>query len=269
MSRALLYGSLAEQMRARGVRIEYEKRLMGVEETPDGVMVRFADGTGASGDCLVGADGARSAVRRHLLPGGPDAEYIGMVGIGGFTPLDALSGITAKDIDALTYTFGTNFFGYGGADAGTMMWWSNLWREREFTTEELASLDEAAVKRELLEQYGGFHEPIPQLIVHSARTVRHNVYDIRTLPTWHSDRIVLMGDAAHAVSPNSGQGASMALEDAMYLGKLMRDHPGDPARSAGSSGSAGPGSRRSSPRAAAAAVRRRRSRHCGPPFAAG
>jgi 2-polyprenyl-6-methoxyphenol hydroxylase-like FAD-dependent oxidoreductase len=225
MSRALLYEALADRMRTRGVRAEYGKRLVGVDETPTGVVARFADGTTATGDMLVGADGAKSVVRQHLLPGGPHAEYIGMVGIGGFTPREKVPAIAEREIDALTYTFGTNFFGYGGADKGMVMWWTNLWRGHEYTGEELATLDEGALKQELLAQFDGFHEPIAQLITHSDRTIRHNVYDLLTLPTWHSDRIMLIGDAAHAVSPNSGQGASMALEDAMLLARLLRDTP--------------------------------------------
>jgi 2-polyprenyl-6-methoxyphenol hydroxylase-like FAD-dependent oxidoreductase len=57
--------------------------------------------------------------------------------------------------------------------------------------------------------------------------LRLNLYDIRSLPTWQRGRVLLIGDAAHAASPNSGQGASMALEDAMYLARLLRDSPGE------------------------------------------
>jgi 2-polyprenyl-6-methoxyphenol hydroxylase-like FAD-dependent oxidoreductase len=80
----------------------------------------------------------------------------------------------------------------------------------------------------LLERFQCYHEPIPGLIEHTDSLLRMNVYDIQSLPTWHKGgRILLIGDAAHAVSPNSGQGASLALEDAMCLAKLMRDCAGD------------------------------------------
>ena len=53
-------------------------------------------------------------------------------------------------------------------------------------------------------------------------------YDIPTTPKWHSDRMVLVGDAAHAASPAAAQGASMALEDAVALAAALGEHP-DPA----------------------------------------
>jgi 2-polyprenyl-6-methoxyphenol hydroxylase-like FAD-dependent oxidoreductase len=54
--------------------------------------------------------------------------------------------------------------------------------------------------------------------------LRLNVFDVKSLERWHAGRVVLIGDAAHAASPTSGQGASMALEDAVVLAMLMRDH---------------------------------------------
>jgi len=231
MSRALLFGLLAEELRRQEIPIHYEKRLSGVAENGDSVTITFADGGSAQGDLLIGADGVRSAVRRSLLPKGPHPAYTGIIGIGGFTPLPALPAIPQDDIEALTYTFGPRgFFGYGGADNGTMMWWSNLWRKREFSHEELANLDQRAIQDELLQRYRGYHEPITSLVTHTMSVLRMNVYDILSLPTWHQGRVALMGDAAHAVSPNAGQGASMTLEDAMCLAMLLRDCGGDHTR---------------------------------------
>lgn len=52
-----------------------------------------------------------------------------------------------------------------------------------------------------------------------------NAYDVPTTPVWHTDRVVLVGDAAHAASPAAGQGASMALEDSVTLARCLRDLP--------------------------------------------
>jgi 2-polyprenyl-6-methoxyphenol hydroxylase-like FAD-dependent oxidoreductase len=79
------------------------------------------------------------------------------------------------------------------------------------------------LRRQLLDRYRGYYEPIPSLITRTAKIVALNIFDIQSLPRWHVGRVVLIGDAAHAVSPNAGQGASLALEDAMYLAKVLRD----------------------------------------------
>jgi hypothetical protein len=52
-----------------------------------------------------------------------------------------------------------------------------------------------------------------------------NTYDFPTVPTWHNERMIIIGDAAHAASPSSGQGASMAIKDAVVLAKCLRDEP--------------------------------------------
>jgi 2-polyprenyl-6-methoxyphenol hydroxylase-like FAD-dependent oxidoreductase len=163
---------------------------------------------------------ARSTVRKHLLPD-VKAEFIGLIGIGGFVPLSDLPPLTPE---TMTFVFGRHgFFGYSGADAGTAMWWTNLFRDQEFTPAELRNVNTEEVKGELTDRFGDYHTPIPMLVARTSQFVLMNVTDVQSLPAWHRGRIMLIGDAAHAVSPNSGQGASLALEDAMYLAKLLRD----------------------------------------------
>jgi 2-polyprenyl-6-methoxyphenol hydroxylase-like FAD-dependent oxidoreductase len=79
------------------------------------------------------------------------------------------------------------------------------------------------VKQEMLGRFRNYHSPVEALIAATSNLLRMNVYDVRSLPTWHRGRVTLIGDAAHAVSPNAGQGAALALEDAMYLAKMLRD----------------------------------------------
>jgi 2-polyprenyl-6-methoxyphenol hydroxylase-like FAD-dependent oxidoreductase len=55
-----------------------------------------------------------------------------------------------------------------------------------------------------------------------------NTYDFPRVPMWHNDRMVIIGDAVHATSPSSGQGASLAIEDAIVLAKCLRDLPDTP-----------------------------------------
>jgi 2-polyprenyl-6-methoxyphenol hydroxylase-like FAD-dependent oxidoreductase len=118
----------------------------------------------------------------------------------------------------LTFTFGRHgMFGYGGARPGELMWWCNIWRDEPLLQEELAQLQMERLAPELARTFRSYHEPIPTILATASDTLAMNIYDVPSQPTWSHGRAILIGDAAHAVSPNSGQGASLALEDAQAL----------------------------------------------------
>ena len=222
LTRASLHDILTEAAKKQGIQIEYQKRLQNVSYQGEKVTAHFADGTQAEGDLLIGADGIHSKTRQVVFPDSPKPAYVGIVGVGGFVPAAAVPPMTLREQQSFCFTFGPNgFFGYCGGDKGDMMWWSNMQRKQELTREQLADLSLDNLKQEMLTTYKGYHEPIQTLIRNTTTPFKINVSDIQSLPTWHKGRVVLIGDAAHAVSPNAGQGASMALEDAMYLGKLL------------------------------------------------
>ena len=87
---------------------------------------------------------------------------------------------------------------------------------------ELAAVPDEELRKNLLERYKGWHEPIGTFLANTPDIIRTNIYEAPPLRAWHKDRVVLIGDAAHAMSPSGGQGTSLALEDAMYLVKLLR-----------------------------------------------
>lgn len=224
MMRTVLNDVLREAVEQQGIPIEYEKRLNTITCDATKVMAHFEDGTSAEGNLLIGADGIHSKTRRIILPDSPDPAYVGIVGVGGFVPAVAVPDITLREKQSFSFTYGARgFFGYGGAGDGNMYWWSNLPREREMSREEMSQFTVDELKAEMLAIYGDYHDPIPAMIRSTQQPLKHNIFDIQSLPEWHQQRILIIGDAAHAVNPNSGQGASMALEDAMYLAKLLRE----------------------------------------------
>jgi 2-polyprenyl-6-methoxyphenol hydroxylase-like FAD-dependent oxidoreductase len=83
-------------------------------------------------------------------------------------------------------------------------------------------MDQNALRRHLRLFHAGWHDPIPQLLEAMGEIVVTATLDIATLPTWSRGRTLLIGDAAHATSPHAGQGASIALEDALRLAILLR-----------------------------------------------
>jgi 2-polyprenyl-6-methoxyphenol hydroxylase-like FAD-dependent oxidoreductase len=224
MMRSDLYAVLAEEIRAQEIPIHHNKRLSRIDMLASTVVAHFTDGSRAQGDILIGADGVHSMTRRQIMPDAPEPEYIGITGIGGAISLSEIPELSPHQSRSFTFTFGPDgFFGFCGGSAGKAMWWTNLPREKPYSEAELRSLSSDMLRKQLSDRYGNYYEPIPSLIVRTRDIIALNIFDIRSLPRWYEGRVMLIGDAAHAVSPNSGQGASLALEDAMYLAKQLRD----------------------------------------------
>ena len=223
MCRATLNEVLINKAWSSNVELHFEKRLAAIEDRGDRpVVVHFTDGSTAEGDFVIGADGVHSAVRAHVVPDGPKPFDTGLIGFGGFVPRSVVADwpIGAR----VETTFGqSGFFGYGFCSpdpAEGLMWWSTqpshgkdaaTWR----------GMSQDAIRRHLLEFHAGWHDPISQILAAAEDIVVSDTLDVATLPVWSRGRTLLIGDAAHATSPHAGQGASLALEDAMRLGKLM------------------------------------------------
>jgi 2-polyprenyl-6-methoxyphenol hydroxylase-like FAD-dependent oxidoreductase len=225
--RSTLNDMILARAQAEGVELTFEKRLARIEDRADRpVVAHFADGSSAEGDFLVGADGVHSATRTHVVPDGPKPFDTGLVGFGGFVPrvLIEQAGIGQR----VETTFGqSGFFGCGlcGADQREgAMWWSTQPAPVGITAATFRAMSQDALKRHLLQFHAGWHDPIPQLLEAADNIVVSGTLDVATLPNWSRKRTLLIGDAAHATSPHAGQGASLALEDAVRLGRLMQQN---------------------------------------------
>jgi 2-polyprenyl-6-methoxyphenol hydroxylase-like FAD-dependent oxidoreductase len=96
------------------------------------------------------------------------------------------------------------------------------------TREQILREGTAAWSGRLAALFGGENVPATRIIAAQGDDiiVVGAEHDLPEVPTWHRDRVIIIGDAAHAASTSSGQGASMALEDAVTLGRCLRDTPG-------------------------------------------
>lgn len=224
IKRADLYRVVHEEAARRGIRIEHGKRLVAAETTSDGTAVaRFEDGAQAAGALLIGADGIHSATRRIIDPAAPKPRYTGLGNIGGF--------VGAAHINAAPGTyrmvFGKRcFFGYTVSPSGETWWFANPPSARELTRAELAAITSAQWKQRLIALFARDATPAVEIIRATPEDFAGtNQYDMPSVPTWHRDALIIVGDAAHAVSPSSGQGASMACDDAIVLAQCLRDLP--------------------------------------------
>jgi len=224
IKRGELQRVLREETLGRGIRIEYGKQLTGYEPAGDGgVTAMFEDGTTAEGDLLVGADGIHSATRQLLVPGSPEPAYTGLVGVGGYSRSTTIP----PTPDTQHFVFGRRaFFGYLVRESGEIWWFANLARPQKPSRQELAAISSHQWKRHLLELFAGDLPLIGEIIQSTGSDIgAHVVEDLAATPVWHRGPVVLIGDAAHATSPNAGQGASLAMEDALVLAKCLRDLP--------------------------------------------
>lgn len=224
VKRSRLYQALQREALDRGVAIEYGKRLVDADTTADGVVARFDDGTEASADVLIGADGVHSATRRIIDPSAPSGRYVGLGNFGGYTPDSA--GLAGIERSVWHMIFGRRaFFGYVVDPSGGTIWFANVPRPR-VTVEERQSTSDQEWQRQLVDLSKDDSGPVSALIAAGRLELAgDNTHDLPSVPVWHRGRMVIIGDAAHAPSPSAGQGASMAAEDAVVLAKCLRDLP--------------------------------------------
>lgn len=174
-----------------------------------------ADGT-LTADLVVAADGLHSAVRTKLFPSHPGPVHTGVTSWrivvphpgGTLMPSETWGGGlifgTAVLGDGRVYAYAT-----APAPAGT------------------AAASDGDERAEMLRLFEGWHEPIPSLIAAATEVVRTDIRCLdEPLPRFHAGRVALLGDAAHAMTPNLGQGACQALEDALILARHAGDLPG-------------------------------------------
>jgi 2-polyprenyl-6-methoxyphenol hydroxylase-like FAD-dependent oxidoreductase len=222
ITRSDLYRGMHEAAAKRGIQVDYARRLVGVEQSPSGVGARFADGSVAEGDVLIGCDGVHSTVRELIDPHAPKPAYSGLLTTGGY-----VQGVSV-DTDPGSYEmiFGKRaFFGYALAPDRSVWWFANVPRPDEPAR---GSLDLASgdLRSRLIELFGGDAGPATRLIEATDELMPLSpIHTLAHLPTWHQGRSMVIGDAAHAPSPTSGQGASLSIEDALVLAKCLRDLP--------------------------------------------
>jgi 2-polyprenyl-6-methoxyphenol hydroxylase-like FAD-dependent oxidoreductase len=221
IKRGLLTGALREAALRRGVPVEFGKRLADLEITREGkVVAHFEDGSEAEGDLLVGGDGIHSRTRRVVMPGAPEPRYAGLIDSGGFTSVPAVP----PSGGVMRMTFGKKgFFGYQVVPSGEVYWFENYGEPGEPDRTELQAVPDERWRERLLEIHNDDHEPVAEIIRSTREIGRWPSYDMPSLPTWHEGPVCLIGDAAHAALPSAGQGASMAMEDAVVLARCLRD----------------------------------------------
>lgn len=225
MKRSRLTAALVDECGRRDLPIHWGSGVDSAHDEGDHVVVSLGDGSTRTADLLVGADGVHSRTRRIIDPTAPPARYVGLTNFGGVTPGGAsLLDEVDRVPEQWRMVFGRRaFFGHHVTPDGDVVWFVNPPRPA-ITPDERASTTAAQWQAHLVDLTAGDSGPAPRLIeAGRLELAADNTHDLAHVPTWHRNRMVVIGDAAHAPAPSSGQGASMAAEDAVVLAQCLRD----------------------------------------------
>ncbi len=216
LSREDLHGLLLERARSLPqVTIATEKDLLTIEQHPAGVRAEFLDDSVHVGSALIGADGVHSTTR-SLLFGTRELEFRGRtsfrgIGKGVHLPEDGP--------DFIEYHGPHGRFAVYRIPAG-IAWYANILRKVPREDRTLSTL---------VEQFAGWPEIVRTALQASHPEHLHTteISDLSPLPSWTLGRATLLGDAAHPMTPDLGQGAGQALEDAVALATALAEHSAD------------------------------------------
>ncbi|MFL6122605.1 FAD-dependent monooxygenase [Actinophytocola sp.] len=212
--RSALQAALFEEAVASGADLRLGVSLDAFTDHGDGVTALLSDGTPLRGTVLVGADGINSRVRQALLGDGPP-RYCGYTSVRARTAAPAAypHGVVAggEHVHLFCAPIGR----------GQVYWTAKVTAPVGVWPAMTATRAHAAVVAEL----AGWHPVIRNMVADTGPDVLvTDVADRDPVPQWTFGRVTLLGDAAHPMSPSVGQGAGMALEDAVVLAANLRDH---------------------------------------------
>ncbi|MFD9520504.1 FAD-dependent monooxygenase [Streptomyces sp. NPDC059979] len=208
--RSALAGALAAALPEDTIR--YGVAVTSVDGADGSPVVRTSAGDLVGADLVLAADGIHSPLRRRYFPDHPGLRYSGETAWRTVLP-SVVS--PAEALTAETWGRGERFGVVPLADGRIYVYATAVAPE---------GYRPADVRAELLRRYGSWHDPIPALLerIDPAAVFQHDLHDLAApLPRFHHGRLAWLGDAAHAMTPNLGQGGCQAIEDAVVLAHLL------------------------------------------------
>lgn len=220
ISRAALQQTLFDAVGAENIQLG--RRCTDYASNAHGVTAHFDDGECVSADLLIVADGTHSRLRNKMIGRAVERQYVGYVNWNvrvpahdELAPLDSWDQYVGEGKRVSLMPMGT-----GGNDEGLQEFYCFFDVPLPADTPN----DPASYRDELLEHFAGWGRPVQALIEHfdPARMARVEIHDIAPLTTLTDTRVALLGDAAHGMAPDLGQGGCQAMEDAWVLAQVVQ-----------------------------------------------
>ena len=205
--------------------IHLDKKLVGLEQNAGQVTMVFADGTRARADAVIGADGVHSVVRDIII--GPDEPiHKGRIAYRAVFPSTLLNG---RDI-------GPSRTKWWGSDRHIVIYYTTPRRSEVYFVTSVPEPAEWLTReswsakgdvRELRKAYEGFHPDVRAVLEACPDCHKWAILEREPLPRWSEERVVLLGDACHPMTPYMAQGAATAIEDAAILARCLAEVGGE------------------------------------------
>jgi 2-polyprenyl-6-methoxyphenol hydroxylase-like FAD-dependent oxidoreductase len=207
--RATLHEILLSEL--HNVPLNLNKKLKKIEEKEEGIQLEFLDGSRHKADFVIGADGIHSGVRQSIFPQAKE-RFAKQICWRGVLPFKLEKGMeyTMREAWGRGHRFGIVPIG------NNQVYWfacASYQKNAEATFKEV----------DLSELFSNFNPLVAQIIkaTPTNQIIKAELSDLEILKTWHKGKVCLMGDAAHATTPNMGQGANQAIESAWVLAESL------------------------------------------------
>ena len=217
LHRADLHGAIASAVPSRV--IELNRKLVALEQGANAVWLKFADGTYATADAVIAADGVHSLVRELLL--GPEhAHFTGKVAYRTTFKAERMKGVHVPTLRTKWWGADRHMVIYPVTAGGDEIYFVTSQPEKaQWRTAE--SWSAKGDLDELRASFAGFHPEVQAVLNAATEIHKWALFERDPLPSWGEGRVVLLGDACHPMTPYMAQGAASALEDAAMLSRCL------------------------------------------------
>ncbi|KAK4493962.1 hypothetical protein PRZ48_015148 [Zasmidium cellare] len=197
----------------------------GVDDLGDGVRVHFADSTTAEADLLIGSDGIHSQVRRQFVS--DNATFSGFIAYRGVIPMNSLPPWPLQSYSAAWLAKHRHFLTFSISRNESLNIVAFVTKEESQVVHTKESWTSTCPRSEVEKDFAGFCEIVQDIIKLMPEEVsRWRINDHERLDRWHyfGGKVLLLGDAAHAMTPHLGAGGSVGVADGWALGRALSEY---------------------------------------------